>query len=108
MKPENILLDKNGTFVKITDFGLANLIESGAFLMSRCGSALYTSPEIILGKKYGPEVDAWSLGVILYALVTGFLPWSGQTMEQQIMNALLGVYAPLQNVSEGVDSHQTD
>mmetsp|Transcript_26582 Transcript_26582/g.37420 ORF Transcript_26582/g.37420 Transcript_26582/m.37420 type:complete len:290 (-) Transcript_26582:538-1407(-) len=99
LKPENIVLDKTMSTVKITDFGLCNLIESGAFLMSRCGSPLYSSPEILAGKKYGPEVDAWSLGVILYCMLTGYMPWPGTTLEEQVMNAFQGRYAPLESAS---------
>lgn len=101
LKPENILLDKSGTIVKIADFGLCNQIESGSFLISNCGSPLYASPEILLGKRYGPQVDAWSLGVILYAMLTGYMPWPGNTLQEQVLYAISGRYVPLTNVSEG-------
>uniref|UniRef100_A0A671FA83 non-specific serine/threonine protein kinase n=1 Tax=Rhinolophus ferrumequinum TaxID=59479 RepID=A0A671FA83_RHIFE len=89
LKLENILLDANGN-IKIADFGLSNLYYQGKFLQTFCGSPLYASPEIVNGKPYtGPEVDSWSLGVLLYILVHGTMPFDGQdhkTLVKQISN----------------------
>ncbi|EFC44099.1 predicted protein, partial [Naegleria gruberi] len=75
LKPENLLLD-NDFQVKIADFGLSNIMHDGAFLKTSCGSPNYAAPEVITGKLYaGPEVDVWSCGVILYALLCGKLPF---------------------------------
>lgn len=75
LKPENILIDENNN-IKIADFGFSNLMKDGKFLKTSCGSPNYAAPEIISGKKYcGTAVDAWSCGVILYALLTGTLPF---------------------------------
>lgn len=75
LKPENLLLDIDGN-VKINDFGFSNLIRPGKLFNTFCGSPIYAPPEIILEKEYvGPTVDIWSMGVILYALVNGQLPW---------------------------------
>mmetsp|Transcript_25815 Transcript_25815/g.36306 ORF Transcript_25815/g.36306 Transcript_25815/m.36306 type:complete len:549 (+) Transcript_25815:62-1708(+) len=92
LKPENILLDENRN-VKITDFGVSNIMKPGVRLQSRCGSPLYASPELLLDKTYiGPEVDVWAMGVILYAMVTGCMPWEGEVLSQQIGNAVYGNY----------------
>lgn len=62
--------------VKITDFGLARFIHADQLLETRCGSEEYAAPELIIGKKYdGHKTDAWALGVVLYALLTGGLPF---------------------------------
>ncbi|KAJ1569700.1 hypothetical protein HK405_006526 [Cladochytrium tenue] len=75
LKPENVLLD-NKQQVKLIDFGFVNLYDPQDVLSTFCGSPYYASPEMISGVRYiGPEVDIWSLGVILFALLTGFLPF---------------------------------
>ncbi|KAG9269289.1 NUAK family SNF1-like kinase 1 [Astyanax mexicanus] len=77
LKLENILLDQDLN-VKLADFGLSNQYQKGHFLQTFCGSPLYASPEIINGLPYqGPEVDCWALGVLLYALVYGLMPFDG-------------------------------
>lgn len=78
LKPENLLLDHN-LHVKIADFGLSNMMMDGEFLRTSCGSPNYAAPEVISGKLYaGPEVDIWSCGVILYALLCGTLPFDDE------------------------------
>eukprot|EP01129_Flabellula_baltica_P007020 TRINITY_DN2686_c0_g1_i2.p1 TRINITY_DN2686_c0_g1~~TRINITY_DN2686_c0_g1_i2.p1 ORF type:complete len:451 (-),score=110.15 TRINITY_DN2686_c0_g1_i2:54-1406(-) len=75
LKPENILLDEDFN-IKISDFGLGNVITPGKYFDTFCGSLLYASPEILQGERYiGPGIDIWSLGIILYCLVIGHQPW---------------------------------
>ncbi|KAJ5305753.1 hypothetical protein N7508_004768 [Penicillium antarcticum] len=77
LKPENILLDGNHN-VKLADFGMAALQPAGHWLNTSCGSPHYAAPEIIYGRKYrGDRADMWSCGIILYALLTGYLPFDG-------------------------------
>ncbi len=72
-KSENLLLDSNLN-IKLADFGFANYYDMINPLKTFCGSAPYAAPEVFCGQKYfGPEIDVWSLGVILYVLVTGKL-----------------------------------
>lgn len=86
LKMENILLDGNGD-VKVIDLGLGNFFDqSGARLLDTfCGSADYAAPELWRGQKYrGPEVDVWSLGVVLFVITTGFIPFNDSTHVMQI------------------------
>ncbi|KAI8882183.1 Pkinase-domain-containing protein [Backusella circina FSU 941] len=80
LKLENILIhnDVHGQpILKITDFGLARVVDpESPLLTTRCGSEEYTAPEIVQSKGYdGRKTDTWSLGVILYALLVGYLPF---------------------------------
>ena len=73
IKPENLLLTKKN-IIKIIDFGLSS--EYDEFLLTPCGSPCYASPEMIKGKKYkGLSVDLWACGVILFAMLFGYLPF---------------------------------
>ena len=75
LKPENLLLDHNNN-IKIVDFGLSNTFTKDELLKTACGSPCYAAPEMIAGLKYdGDSIDIWSCGVILYALLCGFLPF---------------------------------
>ncbi|PSN48782.1 Serine/threonine-protein kinase MARK2 [Blattella germanica] len=73
---ENIMLDASKEHIKIVDFGLSNVWDPDHALKTHCGSPEYAAPELfIVGQTYGPEVDLWSLGVVLFGMVTGRLPF---------------------------------
>ncbi|CAI2383582.1 unnamed protein product [Moneuplotes crassus] len=75
LKPENLLLDFDHS-IKIVDFGLSNTWKHGERLKTACGSPCYAAPEMIAGKLYhGTDVDLWSSGIVLYAMVCGYLPF---------------------------------
>ncbi|XP_033220170.1 serine/threonine-protein kinase SIK2-like isoform X4 [Belonocnema kinseyi] len=81
LKAENLLLDAQMN-VKIADFGFSNRFTPGERLSTWCGSPPYAAPEVFRGKHYaGPEIDVWSLGVVLYVLVCGALPFDGSTLQ---------------------------
>ncbi|KAG7320225.1 hypothetical protein KOW79_016078 [Hemibagrus wyckioides] len=92
LKLENVLLDDNYN-IKIADFGLSNLYHKDKLLQTFCGSPLYASPEIVNGRPYrGPEVDSWALGVLLYTLVYGTMPFDGGDHKRLIRQISKGEY----------------
>lgn len=100
LKPENLLLDADNN-VKIADFGLSNVMEDGDFLRTSCGSPNYAAPEVISGSLYaGPEVDVWSCGVILYALLCGSLPFDDESIPNLFKKIRGGMYSLPSHLSE--------
>lgn len=92
LKAENLLLDSEMT-IKIADFGFSNEFVPGQTLDTFCGSPPYAAPELFKGLRYeGPEVDIWSLGVILYTLVSGTLPFDGNNLKELRERVLRGKY----------------
>ncbi|KAK4752859.1 hypothetical protein SAY87_021657 [Trapa incisa] len=101
LKPENLLLDSKCN-VKIADFGLSNIMRDGHFLKTSCGSPNYAAPEVISGKLYaGPEVDVWSCGVILYALLCGTLPFDDENIPNLFKKIKCGIYTLPSHLSPG-------
>lgn len=98
LKPENILLTKDGN-IKIADFGMAALTQTQEHrLDTSCGSPHYAAPEIISGARYaGNRVDIWSMGVILYALLSGKLPFDhpGPNLQPLLGLVMRGQYEML-------------
>ncbi|KAI8086585.1 kinase-like domain-containing protein [Halteromyces radiatus] len=93
LKPENILLDKTRKLIKIADFGMSTMNTS---LKTSCGSPHYASPEIVKGKSYdGTCADVWSLGVILFALLSGHLPFDDEHMGRLLGKIKSGKSRPL-------------
>ncbi len=94
LKPENILMDCNRN-IKIVDFGMAALQPANKWLNTSCGSPHYASPEVIRGQNYrGDKADIWSCGVILYAMLTGTLPFDSEgDYPEVIATVLTGTYS---------------
>ncbi|KAK3592808.1 hypothetical protein CHS0354_009252 [Potamilus streckersoni] len=85
LKLENILLDSEGN-VKVTDFGFSKTVNKNELSNTFCGSAVYTAPEILKGEAYNAfKADVWSLGVILYGLVYGTLPFQESNLSQILL-----------------------
>ena len=76
IKPENILLDTRTDKLILTDFGLSQVILPGSKLSDTCGTLDYVAPEVLSPQGYGYETDIWSLGIILYLVYYGKLPFS--------------------------------
>jgi 5'-AMP-activated protein kinase catalytic alpha subunit len=92
LKPENLLLDSEQQ-LRIADFGLSNVMKDGDFFKTSCGSPNYAAPEVISGKLYaGPEVDVWSCGVILYALLCGSLPFDDENIPNLFKKIKGGIF----------------
>ncbi|KAJ3183142.1 hypothetical protein HDU87_007565 [Geranomyces variabilis] len=89
LKLENVLLTEDLN-VKLIDFGFTRQVNTRKLLDTYCGSVAYAAPEMILGKQYsGPQADVWSLGVILYTLLCGYLPFDDDneaTLRQKILD----------------------
>lgn len=99
LKLENILVDEKG-LIKICDFGLSNFMKDGQFLKTCCGSLHYAAPEILLGKQYtGAEIDVWSCGVILFAMLTGSLPFEDEHKPVIVEKITKGIFVPPENVT---------
>uniref|UniRef100_A0A673YQ26 Si:ch73-60h1.1 n=1 Tax=Salmo trutta TaxID=8032 RepID=A0A673YQ26_SALTR len=91
LKPENLLyadlsLDAR---LKIADFGLSKIIDEQVTMKTVCGTPGYCAPEILRGNAYGPEVDMWSVGVILYILLCGFEPFFDPRGDQYMYSRIL-------------------
>ena len=100
LKPENLLLDSENN-IKIADFGLSNVMRDGEFLRTSCGSPNYAAPEVISGSLYaGPEVDVWSCGVILYALLCGSLPFDDESIPNLFKKIKSGMYSLPSHLSQ--------
>ena len=85
LKPENLLLTKNN-ILKIIDFGLSNYNPEDNLLTTPCGSPCYASPEMVSGKKYnGITNDVWSIGIILYAMIYGYLPFENENGNNELL-----------------------
>eukprot|EP01023_Acetabularia_acetabulum_P039990 TRINITY_DN3864_c0_g1_i8.p1 TRINITY_DN3864_c0_g1~~TRINITY_DN3864_c0_g1_i8.p1 ORF type:complete len:487 (+),score=87.31 TRINITY_DN3864_c0_g1_i8:147-1607(+) len=97
IKLENLLIDKQTDQIKIVDFGLSVSWQPGRELNSCCGTASYAAPEIHARKRYGAKVDVWSLGVVMYALLTGKLPFNDPDKSQKIIQ---GDFEEPKNISQ--------
>ena len=101
LKPENLLLDKKNKSIKIADFGMAALELPNKLLETSCGSPHYASPEIVMGKAYhGAPSDVWSCGIILFALLTGHLPFNDNNIKKLLLKVQSGRFQMPHNISK--------
>ena len=93
IKLDNILLDKSLNYIKICDFGVSKLVHKGEIITDQCGTPAYLAPEIVLDKGYeGFWSDIWSLGVLLYCMVCGTVPFKANTLQDLHKAILVGKY----------------
>ncbi|KAK1354669.1 serine/threonine-protein kinase ATG1c [Heracleum sosnowskyi] len=90
LKPQNLLLSTNGedSVLKIADFGFARSLQPRNLAETLCGSPLYMAPEIMQVQKYDAKADLWSVGAILFQLVTGKTPFTGNNQIQLLQNIM--------------------
>ena len=83
------MLDSKGN-LKVSDFGFSNTISTTSLLKTSCGSPIYAAPEVIFAAKgfSGPPCDVWSCGVILYVMLTGFLPFDDDPTNPEGANVI--------------------
>ncbi len=99
LKPENLLLDYKKN-IKISDFGLSTIYPDNSLLLTPCGTPSYAPPEMLKGQKYhGLFADIWSSGIILYAMVCGYLPFYESKEEIVISKIIQGKYEIPDHVS---------
>lgn len=102
LKPENLLLDEVG-YIKIADFGLGNIFHDGQLLKTACGSPCYAPPEMVAGHRYVPQMcDLWSCGVILFAMVAGYLPFEDPNTAALYRKIMAADYSPPNYISSAV------
>ncbi len=99
LKPENLLLDSNNN-IKMVDFGLSNRYQPGELLLTACGSPCYAAPEMIAGKRYaGASVDIWSCGIVLFAMICGYLPFEDPNTTKLYKKIMSGDFSIPKHVS---------
>ncbi|OHS97825.1 CAMK family protein kinase [Tritrichomonas foetus] len=104
LKPENILMDSNFN-VKISDFGLSKFVVQNHLTSTPCGSPCYASPECISGKPYDPlKSDIWSVGIIIFAMLTAHIPWTKHNKNQLFKQIQEGQFTVPDYISEKAES----
>ncbi len=100
IKLDNILIDLDNK-IKICDFGVSKRINNNEIMYEQCGTPTYIAPEILRGKGYeGYSVDIWSAGVVLYAMLSGTVPFKGNNLRELHQLILNGQYKPIVDISK--------
>ena len=103
LKPDNIMIDNKGS-IKIIDFGLSTQVKPGDLLDEPCGAYAFRAPELFLWERYdGRKSDLWALGVILYYMVVGKVPFDSYTIPELQRQILAGVYPAPCGVSDELE-----
>jgi calcium/calmodulin-dependent protein kinase I len=94
MKPKNLLLmsEDNDSFIKLADFGFAARVHAPKSLTKQCGTPFFVAPEILMRKPYDTQSDMWSVGCIVYLLLSGNLPFMGRSQKELFKKIVAGNY----------------
>ena len=100
IKLDNILIDLNNT-IKICDFGVGRTYKKNEKLKDKCGTPAYIAPEILINNDgyFGPPVDVWSSGVVLYAMLSGNVPFKGNNIKDLHQVIINGSYSNIKDIS---------
>ena len=103
IKLDNILLDQSMNHIKICDFGVSKLVHKGEIITDQCGTPAYLAPEIVLDKGYeGFWSDIWSLGVLLYCMVCGTVPFKANNLQDLHKAILVGKFDLPEHLSANI------
>ncbi|KAL3640670.1 hypothetical protein CASFOL_015638 [Castilleja foliolosa] len=110
LKPQNLLLSSNGdnSVLKIADFGFARSLQPRGLAETLCGSPLYMAPEIMQLQKYDAKADLWSVGAILFQLVTGKTPFTGNNQIELLQNIIKSNELQFPPKAKDLDPHCMD
>jgi serine/threonine protein kinase len=102
LKPENILLDSKG-HVRLTDFGLCKFLDDGKTTKTFCGTPEYLAPEVILREEYGKAADFWSLGAVLYYMLSGTPPHYNYNKKEIFRKVVSVPVSPVLNATQAAN-----
>ncbi|KAL6574679.1 hypothetical protein OROMI_011964 [Orobanche minor] len=110
LKPQNLLLSTDGgnSVLKIADFGFARSLQPRGLAETLCGSPLYMAPEIMQLQKYDAKADLWSVGAILFQLVTGKTPFTGNNQIELLQNIIKSTELQFPSKAMDLDPHCMD
>eukprot|EP00541_Cyclophora_tenuis_P000449 CAMPEP_0116565106 /NCGR_PEP_ID=MMETSP0397-20121206/13717_1 /TAXON_ID=216820 /ORGANISM="Cyclophora tenuis, Strain ECT3854" /LENGTH=527 /DNA_ID=CAMNT_0004091849 /DNA_START=301 /DNA_END=1884 /DNA_ORIENTATION=- len=110
MKPKNLLLvsDENDSYIKLADFGFAARVHSPKSLTKQCGTPFFVSPEILMRQSYDQMSDMWSVGCIVYLLLSGNLPFMGRSQKELFRKIVVGKYEMDEDCWSGVSEEARD
>ncbi|KAL7576338.1 hypothetical protein ACA910_018154 [Epithemia clementina (nom. ined.)] len=110
MKPKNLLLmsDDNDSYIKLADFGFSARVHEPKSLTKQCGTPFFVAPEILLRKGYDQQSDMWSVGCIIFLLLSGQLPFMGRSQKELFRKIVAGKYEFGDKEWEGVSDEARD
>ena len=110
MKPKNLLLmsEDNHSYIKVADFGFAAHCHTEKCLTKQCGTPFFVSPEILMRQSYDQQTDMWSVGCIMFLLLSGNLPFNGRSQKELFRKIVSGKYEFKEEGWDGVSEDAKD